>query len=282
MPGTLFVVATPIGNLEDLTFRALRILGEVDIVAAEDTRRTAKLLAHYNLRPTVVSLHEHNEGREGPKLVERLLTGKNVALVSDAGTPGISDPGARMVSLARAAGVKVVPIPGCSAITTALSVSGLTSGTFKFAGFPPASGTARSNWFDDLSKTKEAVVFLESPHRIARTLELTSAAASDRKILVFRELSKVNEELVEYQHGVDVRGLERGELTVIVYPQGGSGEAESPGDEEIIHLFGRMTSGVPIGASEAIELLSRLGLSPNPHAKNKIKKAIFSAKRQKP
>lgn len=281
MPGTLFVVATPIGNLEDLTFRALRVLGEVDVVAAEDTRRTAKLLAHYQLTPTVISLHEHNEGREGPRLVERLLAGKNIALVSDAGTPGISDPGARMVTLAREAGISVVPIPGCSAITTALSISGLSISTFRFAGFPPASGKPRTNWFDDLSKSREAVVFLESPHRIGRTLDAASRAAGGRKILVFRELSKINEELVEYHQGIDVRRLERGELTVIVCPPGEPSSTEELDEAEAVRVFGLLTQSAPMSPGDAIDLLTRLGKSPNSHARNRIKRALFSARQQK-
>src|SRR5580765_2190222 len=154
MPGTLCVVATPIGNLEDLTFRALRTLREVDVIAAEDTRRTAKLLAHYEIRKSMVSLHEHNETRESPRLVARMLTGESIALVSDAGTPGIADPGATLVSAARAAGVPIVPIPGPSAIAAALSVSGVSGSEFLFAGFPPSSGQAREEWLDQVGQER--------------------------------------------------------------------------------------------------------------------------------
>ena len=158
MPGTLFVVATPIGNLEDLTFRALRILKEVALIAAEDTRRTAKLLAHYEIRCPMVSLHEHNEFREAPGLVARLAGGISVALVSDAGTPGIADPGARLVSLARAAGVPVVPIPGASAVATALSATGLEGREFVFMGFVPPRGREREEWMERLVAEPRIVV----------------------------------------------------------------------------------------------------------------------------
>src|SRR5688572_21832825 len=137
LTGTLFVVATPIGNLEDITLRALRILKEVDLVAAEDTRRTGNLLRHYDIHTPLISLHEHNEFQRTDELVARLQTGDSVAVVSDAGTPGISDPGARLVRAARQAGVRVDPIPGPSAITAILSASGVALGRFAFAGFPP-------------------------------------------------------------------------------------------------------------------------------------------------
>src|SRR5262245_47875860 len=166
MAGTLFVVATPIGNLEDLTFRALRTLKEVDLIAAEDTRRTSNLLARYEVRKPLVSLREHNEHRESDRLVAQLLAGKSIALVSDAGTPAISDPGALLVRRARSRGVRVVPIPGPSAVAAALSVAGLTSEHFVFMGFPPSSGKARSAWFESARIETRPIVFFEAPHRI--------------------------------------------------------------------------------------------------------------------
>ncbi len=171
MAGTLFVVATPIGNLEDLSFRALRILKEVDVIAAEDTRRTAKLLAHYAIRKPMVSLHEHNERRETPRLLARLSAGESIALVSDAGTPGISDPGEHLVRACREAGLPVSPIPGPSAVMAALSTSGVPLGEFVFLGFPPRAGKARDVWFTNLSTEPRTAVFFEAPHRIKRTLE---------------------------------------------------------------------------------------------------------------
>src|SRR5918993_3395259 len=148
LAGTLFVVATPIGNLEDITLRALRILKEVDLVAAEDTRRTGNLLRHYGIRTPLISLHEHNEHQRGEDLVQRLRAGSAIAVVSDAGTPSISDPGARLVRAARDAGLRVDPVPGPSAITAALSASGLNVDKFAFAGFPPVRSSDRKKWFD--------------------------------------------------------------------------------------------------------------------------------------
>ena len=197
MAGTLFVVATPIGNLEDLTFRALRTLREVDLIAAEDTRRTAKLLAHYEIRKPLVSLREHNETRETPRLIARLRAGENVALVSDAGTPTIADPGARLVRPSATRGLPVVPIPGATAIATLLSASGFSGDQFVFLGFPPSSGAARARWFHDLATETRVALFFEAPHRAKRTLEELLDYVK-RPIIVGRELTKVNEQLVEY------------------------------------------------------------------------------------
>lgn len=200
MPGTLFVVATPIGNLEDLSFRALRILKEVDLVAAEDTRRTAKLLSHYNVRKPLVSLHAHNEHRESARVIARLVAGESVALVSDAGTPGISDPGQLLVKEAHAKGVRVSPIPGPNAIAAALSTTGLPADQFIFLGYPPRSGSARSDWFDELRRSPRTSVFFEAPHRIERTLKDLSILLGERQIFVHREISKIHEELVIYSN----------------------------------------------------------------------------------
>lgn len=216
MPGTLFVVATPIGNLEDLTFRALRTLREVDLIAAEDTRRTAKLLAHYEVQKPMVSLHEHNEGREGERLIAKLASGLNIALVSDAGTPTIADPGFRLVSAAREAGIRVIPIPGVSAVIAALSASGLPADQFTFLGFPPSGGLARDRWFERLSTEANTVVFYESPHRIERTMVDVSEILVNRHTVVCRELTKINEELVIWDTKVAIR--QQGEFVVVVGP----------------------------------------------------------------
>ena len=147
MPGTLYVVATPIGNLEDVTLRALRVLREVSLIAAEDTRRTARLLQHYSISTRTTSLHEHNERSQTPALIARLRAGESIALVSDAGTPVISDPGTHLVAGAHAAGIRVEPVPGPSAVIAALSASGLAEGEFVFVGFPPSRAKARKVWF---------------------------------------------------------------------------------------------------------------------------------------
>jgi 16S rRNA (cytidine1402-2'-O)-methyltransferase len=213
----LYVVATPIGNLEDITFRAVRTLGEVDLIAAEDTRRTAKLLAHYRISRPMVPLHEHNEHRETPKLVGRLREGRSIALVSDAGTPGISDPGARLVRAARDAGVRVIPIPGPSAVAAALSASGYPADHFRFLGYPPSSGKVRQDWFQSLSRSPETLVFFEAPHRITRSLAELAACLVNRPYICVRELTKIHEQLVECTSDpVSIPAI--GEFTVVVSP----------------------------------------------------------------
>src|SRR5215471_10930236 len=166
MPGTLFVVATPIGNLEDITVRALRVLREVDVIAAEDTRRTAHLLARHGIATSTTSLHEHNEATKAESLVARLQRGESVALVSDAGTPTVSDPGGRLIRAAQGAGIRVEPIPGPSAVLAALAASGLPSESFTFLGFPPIKLNDRNQWFERLKRAAGTVVFFEAPHRI--------------------------------------------------------------------------------------------------------------------
>ncbi|ODS58690.1 MAG: 16S rRNA (cytidine(1402)-2'-O)-methyltransferase [Acidobacteria bacterium SCN 69-37] len=219
MPGSLYVVATPIGNLEDLTARARRILGEVDVIAAEDTRRTSRLLAHVGISKPLISLHAHNEHREAPRLVERIRAGASVAVVSDAGTPGISDPGETLVRLCRQAGLPVVAIPGASAVTAALSISGLPAVPFTFLGFPPPAGEARNRWFEALAHVPGAAVFFEAPHRIRRTLD--DLLLVKRQIIINRELSKIYENSIEWDnssHSVPPDVPDRGEFVVVVGP----------------------------------------------------------------
>src|SRR4051794_28211115 len=216
MPGTLFLVATPIGNLEDITTRALRILGEVSLIAAEDTRRTAHLLTRYAINTPTTSLHEHNETRKAPSLIARLMAGDNVALVSDAGMPLMSDPGEELVRLAIDAGIRIEPIPGPSAITTALSVSGFASHPFTFLGFPPTRSKDRRNWFEQLAKQTSTVVIFESPHRIRETLAEIRSNVGDCLAVICRELTKLHEELVRGPIStlIDRAFLDTGELTV--------------------------------------------------------------------
>jgi 16S rRNA (cytidine1402-2'-O)-methyltransferase len=283
MPGTLFVVATPIGNLEDITLRALRTLREVDLIAAEDTRRTSNLLAHYEIRRKLTSLHEHNERRETDRLVQRLLAGESIALVSDAGTPGIADPGGFLVRAARDAGVPVVPVPGPSAITAALSVSGYVADSFVFLGFPPSSGAARERWWDTLAAESRLCVFFEAPHRIKRALAEATARLGQRHISTFREMSKVYEELVESPSiaGSAADAQSRGEYTVVVAPQQDSGErTDGPSQTEVFSLFRRLVESAGLSSEAALGILaSHFGIAIKEIAKM-VKKASILAKRQ--
>lgn len=194
-PSVLYVVGTPIGNLEDMTFRAVRILQQVDLIAAEDTRHTGKLLHHFQITTPQVSYHNHNRISRSSDLVERLQQGKSIALVSDAGMPGISDPGYELVQACIAAGLEVVPIPGCSAAITALTVSGLPSDRFVFEGFLPAKSQARRTHLEHLKTETRTLIFYEAPHRIRQTLEDLAGLGSDRTIVLGRELTKLHEQL---------------------------------------------------------------------------------------
>ncbi len=220
MAGTLYLVATPIGNLEDITLRALRLLGEVDLVAAEDTRRTSILLRHHGIKTRTTSLHAHNEDRKTPALVERLVDGDSIALVSDAGTPLVSDPGLGLVQAAQKAGVTVVPIPGASAPIAALVASGAPTTCFRFVGFPPRKLGERRTWCESLVAASDTTVFFEAPHRLETTLRLLSETIPDRQIAVCREITKLHEELVigPISAIVDQLSRARGEYTCVVWP----------------------------------------------------------------
>ena len=195
MTGTLYVVATPIGNLEDVSLRALRVLREVDLIACEDTRRTRMLLARHGIGTATTSYFEHNKLRKGPYLLGLLAAGKSVALVTDAGTPGISDPGFLLVREARAAGVPVVPVPGPSAVIAALSAAGVPADHFAFDGFLPVKAGRRLNRLRALRELATTVVLYESPHRVTATLEALGAVFGERPMVVARELTKQFEEM---------------------------------------------------------------------------------------
>jgi 16S rRNA (cytidine1402-2'-O)-methyltransferase len=218
MPGTLFVVATPIGNLEDITIRALRVLREVAVIAAEDTRRTAQLLARHAISTPTTSLHEHNETKKSAAILARLERGESVALVSDAGTPAVSDPGARLVGEAIRAGIKVEPIPGPSAVMAAVTASGFSADAFTFMGFPPIKSKDRTDWLSRMRTSGGTVVFFEAPHRIEATLHEILMYLGDRPITVARELTKVHEQLVNgpISQVIQHLGAPRGEYTVVV------------------------------------------------------------------
>ena len=195
MAGTLYVVSTPIGNLEDITHRAVRILAEVDLVACEDTRHTRKLLHHYGIKTKTISYHEHNERERAAELLAHLHEGLDVAIVSDAGTPGINDPGFRVVRLAIENGVRVVPVPGPSALITALVSSGLPTDEFFFAGFLPAKTNARRSRLAEFRSLPATLIFYEAPHRIAATLKDAHEIFGEREAVVARELTKLHEEI---------------------------------------------------------------------------------------
>jgi 16S rRNA (cytidine1402-2'-O)-methyltransferase len=195
MTGTLYLVATPIGNLEDITLRAVRLLGEVSVIACEDTRHTKKLLNHYGINTQTISYHEHNERERAAELIERLKSGSDVAVVSDAGTPGISDPGFRLARIAIDNDVPVVPVPGASALISALVVSGLPTDEFFFGGFLPARTGARRARLADLRSLPATLIFYEGPHRIAATLKDAYEILGEREAVVARELTKLHEEI---------------------------------------------------------------------------------------
>lgn len=234
MAGTLYIVATPIGNLEDITLRALHVLREVDLIAAEDTRHSKTLLRHYDIRAPMTSYHEHNEASRAREILARLTRGKNVALVCDAGTPTLSDPGYRLVREASQAGIKVVPIPGASALTAALSASGLPTARFVFEGFLPARKGERSARLGELARETRTIVFFEAPHRIRETLADLSAQFGDREVVLAREVTKAFEEFVRgrlSEVSAALAGREpRGEFTIIV---AGAGKAP-PVSEELL------------------------------------------------
>jgi 16S rRNA (cytidine1402-2'-O)-methyltransferase len=265
--GVLYVVATPIGNLEDITLRAIKTLKLVQLVAAEDTRRTGILLRHFDIQTPILSVHEHNERARVERIVGRLAKGESVALVTDAGTPGISDPGAALVAAIRAAGFTVEPIPGASAVAAAISASGVTSQGFTFLGFPPNRGKDRKQWFTDAAEgaKKRLVVFFEAPHKLAKTLE-ELATYVKRPIIIGRELTKIHE---EFATGTPEELLKRfssphGEFTLMIPPEGPDESTVEPASEaEVVDLFGQITESGRLNSKRDVarEVGERLGLT---------------------
>ena len=222
MFGSLYVIATPIGNLEDITLRALRLLGEVDLIACEDTRHTRKLLAHYRISKPTLSYHEHNEHERAPELIDKLKSGMSIALVSDAGTPLVSDPGYALVQEAIAQGIQVVPVPGAAAFVAALAAAGLATGEFYFAGFLPSKPSQRRARLAGLTGVNATLVFYEAPHRIKETLADARAVLGNRQCAVARELTKLHEEFLrgaldEVREALQQRDV-RGEIVLLVGP----------------------------------------------------------------
>jgi 16S rRNA (cytidine1402-2'-O)-methyltransferase len=247
MTGTLYLVATPIGNLEDITYRAVRTLREADLIACEDTRQTRKLLDHYSIAKPLVSYHEHNESTRSEELVAKMQSGANVALVSDAGMPLVSDPGYRVVTAAIREGIRVVPIPGPSALVAAAAGSGLATDAFHFGGFLPAKAGQRGRTLAALRDETATLIFYEAPHRIVETLGDVGRFLGPRPVVVARELTKVHEEFVrglagEVHAGLAARPSVKGEITLLI------GKAVAPAVET-----------TPIG--DAVEAYIREGMS---------------------
>ena len=218
--GTLYIVSTPIGNREDITLRALRLLKEVDLIAAEDTRHTGLLLRHFGIQTPLTSYFEGNESRKKEFILSKLMQGERVALVSDAGTPGISDPGFRLIQTAAENRIAVVPVPGPSAVIAALSVSGLPTDSFLFKGFLPHKSKKREDWLKQLEGVRETLIFYESPHRLSETLSDIFEILGDREMVLTRELTKIYEEVLrgkvsEIQSQIGERKL-KGEITLVI------------------------------------------------------------------
>jgi 16S rRNA (cytidine1402-2'-O)-methyltransferase len=261
MPGTLFVVATPIGNLEDISARALRVLREVALIAAEDTRRTHNLLSRYGITTRTTSLHEHNERGKTGGILDRLGRGEDVALVSDAGTPTVSDPGELLIKSAIESGIRVEPIPGPNAAIATLSVSGLPTGAFTFLGFPPTRSSDRARWFERLRTAGHTVIFYESPHRLLETLEELQRLIGDRSIVIGRELTKAHEELVRGPISVVRSGLHHvaGEFTVVI-DMGDTPDLRIPAPLDAATAraeFGDLTNDGGLTRRQAISTLSK-------------------------
>ena len=282
MPGTLYVVATPIGNLEDVTARALRVLKEVAVVAAEDTRRTAHLLARYAITTPTTSLHEHNETSKTPALIARLMRGEHVALVSDAGTPLISDPGRHLIQAAIAEGIRIEPIPGPSAIMTALSAAGASTATFSFLGFPPTRLNDRKVWLEALSRIDHTVVFFEAPHRIRETLSQLRDYIGECPIILCRELTKIHESLVRgpISEVLNADWEVIGEITVVVElgHKPDIGSPEPPSDASLLAEFGYITEQQRLPRRRAMGLLARRHNMPPNIVYDAIERAKKSAK----
>jgi 16S rRNA (cytidine1402-2'-O)-methyltransferase len=265
--GVLYVVATPIGNLDDITLRAIKILKQVQLVAAEDTRRTGILLRHFGVETAILSVHEHNERARVERILAQLARGESVALVTDAGTPGISDPGAALVAAVRGAGFRVEPIPGASAVAAAISASGVSSQGFTFLGFPPIRSKDRKLWLEQLSEASRhrLVVFFEAPHKVKKTLEDLTVLVK-RPIIIGREITKLHEEFVSGTIPELLTRFEapQGEFTVLVPPTDPASEvAPEVTDDSVVALFGQITELRQSGSKRDVarETGERLGLT---------------------
>jgi 16S rRNA (cytidine1402-2'-O)-methyltransferase len=262
MPGTLYIVATPIGNLEDITYRAVRVLGEVDLIACEDTRQTRKLLDHYAIQKPMISYHEHNELERSAELTSRMLAGTSIALVTDAGMPLVSDPGYRLVRAAVECGVPVVTLPGASAAMTALAGSGLPTDSFHFGGFLPSKPGQRAKLLETLAEEHATLIFYEAPHRILEALEAIEATLGPRPVVVARELTKIHEEFLrgtaaEILAQLAKREVVKGEMTLLI----GKATAPPPDDTPLDAAVERLISGGTPRMDAIKQVARRRGLS---------------------
>ncbi|HSI37637.1 MAG TPA: 16S rRNA (cytidine(1402)-2'-O)-methyltransferase [Methylotenera sp.] len=259
--GLLYVVATPIGNLGDITLRALEILKSVDAIAAEDTRHTSGLLSHFGISKKLIAVHEHNEHQSAEKLLLQLKAGESIALVTDAGTPGISDPGAVVVDIVRKAGIKVVPIPGVSAVIAALSASGIVQNGFLFHGFLPASGAARRKNLELLKAQTVTLVFYEAPHRIVESIvDMANVLGAERRVTFARELTKTFETIYSCELGAAVAWLQadtnqqRGEFVLLVEAAAVKDAEEI--SEETVRILKLLLAELPL--KQAVKLATEI------------------------
>jgi 16S rRNA (cytidine1402-2'-O)-methyltransferase len=263
MSGILYVVATPIGNLEDVTLRALRVLREVSLIAAEDTRRTSRLLQHYSISTSTTSLHEHNEYARTPYLIERLRQGESIAVVSDAGTPGISDPGTRLVAAAHEAGIAVQPVPGASAVVALVSAAGIQGEGFLFVGFPPSRSIARKRWLLELAAERRPVVLYEAPHRIHGLLADMNDCLGERIVGIGRELTKLHELLAvrPISQWLLAPPPEQGEFVVVISPGKREGDVLVT-DQELASVYEDLAAAPNSSRRSAIrDTAERFGVS---------------------
>jgi 16S rRNA (cytidine1402-2'-O)-methyltransferase len=262
MKGLLYIVSTPIGNLEDITLRALRVLKEVDVIAAEDTRHSLKLLNHYGISKPMISYWKEKEQVRSDEIMKRLLSGRSVALISDAGTPGISDPGAVLIRKAIEEHIQIIPVPGASAFVTALSLSGLPTDEFTFLGFLPAGTTRRQKVLEELCLERRTLIFYEAPHRIIETLTDMEMIFNGRKIAVAKEITKMHEKIFRGAASEVIAALNRstisGEYVIVV--EGNTAEGKHTVDEVLPEVFSLIKKG--LGRKEAVRRVSDIyGLS---------------------
>jgi len=255
-PGVLYVVATPIGNLDDLSPRALLTLNEVSLIAAEDTRHSSKLLRHFGILTPVTAFHEHNEREKAAELVAFLHSGKSIALISDAGTPLVSDPGYRLVRATHAAGIRVVPLPGACAAIVALSASGLPSDRFAFEGFPPVKSAARRTWFEALAGEPRTLIVYESPHRIVESLQdMVAVFGAEREAVYARELTKQFETVRHATLGelaqwvAEDANQQRGEIVVLIH---GAAPAATETSDDAARILRILIKELPVRQAAAL------------------------------